>query len=180
VMTPGDTLPPLQTHRTPLFRRGISGGCRKHLPRGGFSNGQCVSRPAPGWGGVAPYGDGVVVVLVVTDPLSLFYRSPPSHPEESRAGVHRIASTGPAAHAHDDARTPDETTRAPQRQFRVQAARSIWRSHQAALSGRNGTPQLLASDGSSSRVPDHNCIMITAKRRPAPRSRAARGPPATS
>jgi len=27
------------------------------------------SWPAPGWGGVAPWGDCVVVVLVVTDPL---------------------------------------------------------------------------------------------------------------
>ena len=37
VMTPGDPLPPpLPTHRTPLFRRGSSGGCRKHPPWGGF------------------------------------------------------------------------------------------------------------------------------------------------
>ncbi len=37
VMTPGDPFyPPLPTHRTPLFRRGSSGGCRKHPPRGGF------------------------------------------------------------------------------------------------------------------------------------------------
>jgi hypothetical protein len=44
-MTPGDTLPPhLPTHRTPLFRRGSSGGCRNHPPRGGFFR-WSVSRP---------------------------------------------------------------------------------------------------------------------------------------
>ena len=94
--------------------------------------------------------------------------------------MHRIASTGPASHAHDDARTRRDHARTAAPVQGPGSALDMALASQAALSGRNGTPQLLASDGSSSRVPDHNCIMITAERRPAPRSRAARGPPATS
>ena len=52
VMTPGDTLPPpLPTHRTPLFRRGSSGGCRNHPPWGGFIDafhGKITARPRMG------------------------------------------------------------------------------------------------------------------------------------
>ena len=52
----------------------------EHLPRGGFF--RCVSRPAPGWGGVAPSGDGVVVVVVVADPVR---GAGPVHPLRGRA-----------------------------------------------------------------------------------------------
>ena len=42
-----------------------------------------VSRPAPGWGGVAPWGDGVVVVLVMADPL---WGAGPAYPAEGEGG----------------------------------------------------------------------------------------------
>ena len=180
-MTPGETLPPLPTHRTPLFRRGSSGGCGKTIHPGEDFPMRFTARPRMG-GRRAVWrlcrGSSRRDRLLPTPYRSFIALLPPTLRSRGQActasrvqGLRRTLTT---------TRARDETTRAPQRQFRVQAARSIWRSHQAALSGRNGTPQLLASDGSSSRVPDHNCIMITAKRRPAPRSRAARGPPATS
>ena len=52
----GVRAPPLPTPRTPLFRRGSREV--EPLSRGGFTVAfhALVSRPAPGWGGVAPLG----------------------------------------------------------------------------------------------------------------------------
>ena len=67
-MTPGDTLtnptPPLPTPRTPLFRRGSREV--EPLSRGGFYN--AFHGPPPD-GGASRRWDGVVVVLVVSDPV---------------------------------------------------------------------------------------------------------------
>ena len=52
LMTPGDTLPPPSRHIEPPFSVGEVREVVEHLPWGGFAD--CVSRPAPGWGGVAP------------------------------------------------------------------------------------------------------------------------------
>ena len=52
VMTPGDTLPPPSRHIEPPFSVGEVREVVDASTMGRIC--QCVSRPAPGWGGVAP------------------------------------------------------------------------------------------------------------------------------
>ena len=106
-MTPGDTLPPPSRHIEPpisIGTRGSSGG--RTTTTGRIF--QCVSLPTPGWGvgGRRAVGrwrrGGIVVVLVVADPLWGAGRARPAVPlkryalnvrdslRDSRYGVLRI------------------------------------------------------------------------------------------